>query len=240
MLAVAGFAEGIVALAAAIAAAAVLALREPRSRALAMPLALALAAAAVGLLSASTISDEIGARAGLLAAAGAVGAVFVLVLAVVFYRRPGLLVLATIAALPFRIPVPTGDDDTASLLLPLYAVIAADCAAHLWRVLRAAGPERFEPPREDPRTRRLSQALAVVVVLYALQALYSSDIEHAVKTLGFFYVPFAVVLRLLVTVLARLRGWSTFRPRARAMWYASSCSGITASSDCSSQTVRGT
>jgi hypothetical protein len=24
-----------------------------------------------------------------------------------------------------------------------------------------------------------------------------------------------------VTVLARLRGWSTFRPRDRAMWYAS-------------------
>ena len=43
-----------------------------------------------------------------------------------------------------------------------------------------------------------------------------------------------------VTVLARLRGWSTFRPRPRAMWYASSCSGITASSGCSSQSVRGT
>ena len=40
--------------------------------------------------------------------------------------------------------------------------------------------------------RRLAQALALVVVLYALQALYSSDVEHAVKTLGFFYVPFAV------------------------------------------------
>ena len=69
-----------------------------------MPVALALAAAAVGLLSASTISDEIGARAALLAAAGAVGAVAVLALAVLFYRRPALLVLFTIAALPFRIP----------------------------------------------------------------------------------------------------------------------------------------
>ena len=172
-LAVASFAEGIVALAAAIAAAGVLALREPRSRALAMPVALALAAAAVGLLSASTISDEIGARAGLLAVGGAVGAVLVLVLAVVFYRRPALFVLFTIAALPFRIPVPTGDDDTASLLLPLYAVIAAGCAAHVWRALRGR-VEVAEAPREDPRTRRLAQALALVVVLYALQALYSS------------------------------------------------------------------
>jgi O-antigen ligase len=200
-LAVASFAEGSVALAAAIAAAAVLALREPRSRALAMPVALALATAAVGLLSASTISDEIGARAGLLAAAGAVGAVLVLVLAVVFYRRPALLVLATIAALPFRIPVPTGDDDTASLLLPLYVVIAAGCAAHVWRVTRPRPPEELgESAREDPRMRRLAQALAVVVVLYALQAFYSSDVEHAVKTLGFFYVPFAVSFRLLVEV----------------------------------------
>ena len=40
----------------------------------------------------------------------------------------------------------------------------------------------------------------MVVVLYALQALYSTDVEHAVKTLGFFYVPFAVALRLLLEV----------------------------------------
>ena len=52
--------------------------------------------------------------------------------------------------------------------------------------------------RDDPRARRVMQALAIVVVLYALQALYSSDLEHAIKTLGFFYVPFAVCLRLLV------------------------------------------
>ena len=31
-----------------------------------------------------------------------------------------------------------------------------------------------------------------------------------------------------VTVLARFRGWSTFSPLMPAMWYASSCSGITA------------
>jgi O-antigen ligase len=195
-LAVAHFAEGTVALAAAFAAAAVLVLREPRSRALAMPVALVLATGAVGLLSASTIRDEIGARAGLLAAGGAMGVVFLLALAVLFYRRPALVALFTIAALPFRIPVPTGHDDTANLLLPLYVVIAAACLAHLWRALRNPG----EPEPEDPRTRRLTQALALVVVVYALQALYSTDVEHAVKTLGFFYVPFAVGFRLLLEV----------------------------------------
>ena len=30
-----------------------------------------------------------------------------------------------------------------------------------------------------------------------------------------------------VTLLARLRGWSTSQPRRTAMWYASSCSGTT-------------
>jgi O-antigen ligase len=195
-LAVADFAEGTVALAAALAAAGVLVLREPRSRALAMPVALVLAAGAVALLSASSIQDKLGARPALLAVAAAVGGVAILALAALVYRRPNLLVLLTIAALPFRIPVPTGHDDTANLLLPLYVVIAAGCLAHVWRALRNPG----EPPREDPRTRRLTQALAIVVVLYALQALYSSDVEHAVKTLGFFYVPFAVSLRLLLEV----------------------------------------
>ena len=122
-----------------------------------------------------------------------------LVLAVVFYRRPALVVLLTIAALPFRIPVPTGADDTANLLLPLYVVIAAACLAHLWRALRGE-PEAGEPQPEDARTRRLAQALALVVVVYALQALYSTDVEHAVKTIGFFYVPFAVSFRLLLEV----------------------------------------
>jgi putative inorganic carbon (hco3(-)) transporter len=197
--AVADFAEGTVALAAALAAACVLVLREPRSRALAMPVALVLAAAAVGLLSASTIQDEIGARARLLVVGGALGVVCLLVLAVLFYRRPALVVLLTIAALPFRIPVPTGHDDTANLLLPLYVVIAGACLAHLWRVLRGE-PEAGEPDHEDPRLRRLAQALALVVVVYALQALYSTDVEHAVKTIGFFYVPFAVLFRLLVEV----------------------------------------
>ena len=35
-----------------------------------------------------------------------------------------------------------------------------------------------------------------------------------------------------VTVFARLRGWSTFRPRRRAIRYASSCNGTTARAAC--------
>jgi hypothetical protein len=43
-----------------------------------------------------------------------------------------------------------------------------------------------------------------------------------------------------VTVFARLRGWSTFRPRNRAILYASSWSGSTASIACRNAGVRGT
>ncbi len=124
------------------------------------------------------------------------GVVVVLGLAVLFVRRPGWFVLAVIFTLPFRIPVPTGNDDTASLLLP--ALRRASPRA-CWRTCGACRGARLEDVlRDDPRARRVLQALAIVVVLYALQALYSSDLEHAVKTLGFFYVPFAVMMRLLV------------------------------------------
>ena len=43
-----------------------------------------------------------------------------------------------------------------------------------------------------------------------------------------------------VTVLARLRGWSTFRPRRRPIRYASSCNGSTARTACRKAGVRGT
>src|SRR4051794_8749352 len=193
-MAAASFVEGTAAVAAALAAGAVLVLREPRSRALAMPVALILALGAVALMSGSSVRDDISGRLALLGVAAVVGLVVLVALAVVFVRRPGWFVIAVVLTLPFRIPVPTGADDTANLLLPLYGVLAAGVLAHLWRVFRTDE----EWPREEPRARRVFVALAIVVVLYALQALYSPDLEHAVKTLGFFYVPFAVAMRLLV------------------------------------------
>lgn len=193
------FVEGTAAVAAAFAAAGVLVLREPRSRALAMPVALILALGAVALISGSTITDDISSRASLVLAAGAVGLAGLLVVTFAFVKRPGWFVLAVVLALPFRIPVPTGADDTANLLLPLYGVLAAGVLAHLWRRIRSPPtPAPADVLQDDPRAHRVMVALAVVVVLYALQSLYSPDLEHAVKTLGFFYVPFAVGMRLLV------------------------------------------
>jgi O-antigen ligase len=44
----------------------------------------------------------------------------------------------------------------------------------------------------------LLRTLAAVVVLYALQSLYSQEVDQAAKNVCFFYVPFAVLARLLL------------------------------------------
>ena len=98
---------------------------------------------------------------------------------------------------------------TANLLLPLYLVIAAGTLAGR---CRASAAER-RPPRRGrlgrdarraaPATRRalarggLEWTLAVVLVLYALQAAWSSDSDRALENVVFFYVPFAVLFALL-------------------------------------------
>src|SRR5947208_2828362 len=62
--------------------------------------------------------------------------------------------------------------------------------------LAAAGALLLDGPRQ--RAFSMLVALAVVLVLYAFQALYSTDLEQAVKNTCFFYVPFALLLPLLV------------------------------------------
>jgi hypothetical protein len=125
----------------------------------------------------------------------AVGAISLLV-----RRWPLALPLLALAAVPFRLPVAVGDE-TANLLLPLYAVIAGGVVANLagWVPRRAADPDA------DHRLRILERILAAVIVLYALQALYSSDLEGAVKNVGFFYAPFAVLFALLAHLPWSLR-----------------------------------
>ena len=119
-------------------------------------------------------------------------------LTVLVARRPEAFAVLVFLTLPFRVPVTVGGT-TSNLLIPLYVVIAAGCLAH---IVRLRGGGSGEPaPQRDPRLRHVQLALAGVVVLYALQALYSSDLEQAVKNTCFFYVPFA----LLVPLLAELR-----------------------------------
>jgi O-antigen ligase len=138
------------------------------------------------------------------------------VLAGVFARRPILLPLSIVAALPFRVPLHAGGD-TANLLVPLYLVIAGGVLAVAVRDLRSrpAGPvaagdppppavaeasSGAVPPATPPAGWAVSwlpRALAAVVILYALQTLYSADFSKGLQNVCFFFVPFSLVYGLL-------------------------------------------
>jgi putative inorganic carbon (hco3(-)) transporter len=147
---------------------------------------------------------------GLLALAAAA------VLAVVFHRWPILLPLAIVATLPFRVPLHAGGD-TANLLVPLYLVIAGGVLSAALREWQQGGgvdlgaassfsplrlSERRTPSGEKPSTQMdpptlLPYVLAGVVVLYALQTLYSPDFSKSLQNVCFFFVPFSLVYALL-------------------------------------------
>ena len=134
-----------------------------------------------------------------LALAGAVaGCILLALLARLFLRRPNTFPLLAVAALPFRIPLNVGGT-TANLLLPLYAVVAAGVLAYAWERLRP-DPVATGAPKMAPRDRRggdVELALLIAIVLYGVQAAWSADFETALKNVAFFYVPFALLFRLL-------------------------------------------
>jgi hypothetical protein len=201
VLAVSTGAQAAALTAAAIGAAAVLVLREPRARAIAMVTSLVLAAGALVALKAHAVSDGISRHGALAVAAAVAGLVVIGVLTEVIRRRPELFALLAFAALPFRVPVAIGSEN-ANLLLPLYAVIAAGALAFTIRQRRPSGdgePDVVATPGARA-LRRVEVALAIVVVLYAAQSAYSSDITQATVIVCCFYVPFAALFRLLLDV----------------------------------------
>jgi O-antigen ligase len=184
---------------AAAAAAGALLLPKPAQRAVAMLVALALVPALViGEVWDSPQFRDVRDSAGISVAAAVAGVVLVVLLARLLLRRPNAFPLLAVAALPFRIPVNVGGE-TANLLVPLYAVVAAGVLAYAWERLR---PDPFagSAPRIAPRDRRggdVELALLIAVVLYAIEAAWSSDFETALKNVVFFYVPFMLLFRLL-------------------------------------------
>ena len=209
VLAVAPVLQGATMLAAAAAAVTVLVARDPRLRAGAMVAALAFSA-----LTVATLASSLPGGPAVLAGGALAALVALVALAALLVRRPALVGLLALGVLPFRVPLTLGGD-TASLLLPLYGVIGAAALAEAWRWLRRGrGPEALDvAERRIPDTLRHVQiALAAVVGLYALQAVYSSDLEVALKNVCLFYAPFAVLFRLLCDV-----EWSAVRLR-HAFW----------------------
>ncbi len=181
---------------AALLAAAVLLVRSPRTRALAMLGALVLTPVLLVASIWSTPQFEPLRERPLLALGAAGAGLVVLALgALAIHRRPALLALAAAATLPFRVPIESGGD-TANLLVPLYLVIASGVLAYAVPRLRAP---RGLDDEQDVRPRALLEwLLAATVVLYAVQAAYSSSFDAALTQVIFFYVPFALLYALLV------------------------------------------
>ncbi len=106
--------------------------------------------------------------------------------------RPSLVAPLAVLALPFRVPIAAGGS-TSNLLVPLYLVLGAGALAFAIRALRAPVARRTQAPG----TQWVDRLLALAVVFYALQAVYSPDFEKALQQMVFFYVPFALLFCLL-------------------------------------------
>ena len=121
--------------------------------------------------------------------------------AVLLARRPRLLAPLAVAVLPFRIPIQAGGStltggSSANLLVPLYFVVAAGALAWLVPVLWERRDGGMPGAQRDTAAERhtFERLLAVFVVVYAVQALYSLDFQTALENTVFFYVPFALLL----------------------------------------------
>jgi len=125
--------------------------------------------------------------AGVVVAAVLGAAVVIAGLVVLMRANPDAFPLLAVLALPFRLPI-SAEGRTVNLLIPLYLVVGAGVLAHLLpRLLR----------REERGLNKLEWLLLATLVLYAMQALYSSDRGKAAENLAFFYVPFALLFVLL-------------------------------------------
>jgi len=154
-----------------------------------------------------------------LVALGLLALVVSVALAAAFTRWAIVLPLAVVAALPFRVPLHAGGD-TANLLVPLYLVIAGGVLATAWRewrpsqpLLPGGGVAGGTTPEEALATAGgggspaatgpagpiawVPRVLAAVVVLYAVQGLYSEDFSKGLQNVCFFFVPFSLVYGLL-------------------------------------------
>jgi putative inorganic carbon (hco3(-)) transporter len=138
-------------------------------------------------------------RHPLLALLGALVALGLLAaLAVLIARRPPLMAVLAVVALPFRVPIQAGGT-TSNLLVPLYLVVAAGALAQIVPALLGREPDGGHDDLPAPAWQPgwLERLLALYVVLYGLQSIYSPDFEKALQQMVFFYAPFALLYWLL-------------------------------------------
>ncbi|MBA3244192.1 MAG: O-antigen ligase family protein [Actinobacteria bacterium] len=133
-------------------------------------------------------------RTPLLLAAAAIGLGTAAAGAGLLLRRPWVLPLAALACVPIRIPLELGGEE-ASLLLPLYAVVAAVALGLGWRIVRGEQHSRELGPLAIP--------LAAFVAWTGLSLLWTGDLREGAIFLLAFILPFG----LLAIGFARLP-WS--------------------------------
>jgi O-antigen ligase len=198
--------------AASLAAAGAFFLATPRARAASALIALVLTPVLlVGELWRSSQLETLRSHPAELLGLAVLGLAAIVALGALFLRRPILLPVLAVAALPFRIPVQAGGQ-SALLLVPLYVVVGAGGLAYVWERLRprpmgAENGYRLAPAERSPGYVEL--ALMVAVTVYSVQSAYSTDFETALKNVAFFYIPFALLLKLLTSMewTARLEAW---------------------------------
>lgn len=149
----------------------------------------------VAELASSSSLEGLTSRPALLAAALALALAGLALLARMLARHPDALPPLAVLALPFRVPVHAGGS-TANLLVPLYVVIAAGTLAEIVPALRSR-PSAPEAEASSSAPGWLERLLAASVLLYALQAAYSSDGTKALQQEVFFYAPFGLLFVLL-------------------------------------------
>jgi hypothetical protein len=137
------------------------------------------------------------------AGAAVLGAAAALAGAAVLHRWPWALAFATLLLAPARVPITVGSTE-ASLLIPLYVVVAAAGALLAFELLRGVGRSRELGPVALP--------LALFVAWTGLSLSWTIDLKQGAVQLLFFYLPFG----LLALALARL----PWRPRLVPVLYA--------------------
>jgi putative inorganic carbon (HCO3(-)) transporter len=130
--------------------------------------------------------------------------------AVVFARRPSLVAVLAVLALPFRVPIQSGMT-TSNLLVPLYFVVASAVLAWSWKAFRTAksaplvqqahGSSRAAFSGKRDLAWWVQRLLALYIVLYGVQATYAppgfNGRDIALQNMVFFYVPFALLYELV-------------------------------------------
>lgn len=137
--------------------------------------------------------------------AGAVALAVLVAGAALLLRHPRLLAPLAVLTLPFRVPISAGGN-VSNLLVPLYFVVAIASLAWIVQTFRSeragarptvAGPGGSAGGRASAGTVWVARLLGAWLVLYAVQAIYSSDFDKALQQMVFFYVPFALLFTLL-------------------------------------------